>query len=85
MQRDLEISEDCGGGGGGDGVIGATKEREVEMTIPFAEHNASHFRETKEEPLCREEAGPVHVFTYSGIQGRSNFERFGGVLKKVEF
>ena len=52
MQRDLEISQDCSGGGGG--VIGATKEREVEMTIPFAVHNASHF-ETKQEPLCREE------------------------------
>ena len=57
MQRDLEISRDCDGDGGG-GVIGATKEREgereVEMTIPFAVHNASHF-ETKQEPLCREE------------------------------
>ena len=55
MQRHLEISPpDCRSGGGvevGVGVIGATKgrrEREVEMTIPFAEHNASHFETTIE-------------------------------------
>ena len=50
--RYRRIAEASGGGDEvGVGVIGATKERregEVEMTIPFAEHNASHFETTIE-------------------------------------
>ena len=69
MQRDLEISPDC-----------RRKrrrrrsrrrrdwrhkgEREVEMTIPFAEHNASHFETTIE-------AGKGH---FVGKRGRTKFQ-----------
>ena len=54
ISRYRRIAEASGGDEvGGVGVIGATKERrererEVEMTIPFAEHNASHFETTIE-------------------------------------
>ena len=75
MQRDLEISPDCRSGGGGDEVgVGRRDwrhkgegEREVEMTIPFAEHNASHFETTIE-------ARKGH-FVGKRERGRAKFQR----------